>query len=40
VALFSGNAFEDMFADLTALPPGWSVVWDGSSAGTNASNPE
>ena len=32
MALFSGNAFEDMFAGLTTLPPGWSFEWDGSSA--------
>ena len=40
MALFSGITFEDMFADLTALPPSWSVVWDGSSAGADASSPE
>jgi hypothetical protein len=33
VALFLGNAFENMFAGLTwscSLPPGWSMEWDGS----------
>ena len=27
MALFSGIAVEDMFADLTSLPSGWSVEW-------------
>jgi len=40
VALFSGITFEDMFADLTVLPPGWSVVWGGSSAGADTSPSE
>ena len=40
MALFSDNAFEDMFAGLTTLPPGWSVVWDESSAGADVSTPE
>ena len=40
MALFSGENFEDMFADLTALPPGWSVEWEGSSASANASPSE
>ena len=40
MALFSDNAFEDMFADLNALPPGWSVVLDRSSAGAYTSSPE
>ena len=35
MALFSGIDFEDMFAGLTTLPSGWSVEWDGSSAGTD-----
>ena len=36
MALFSGITFEDMFAGLTVLPPGRSVVWGGSSAGVDA----
>ena len=35
MALFSGEAFEEMIAGVTwlcNLPPGWSVVWDGPSA--------
>ena len=43
VALFSGIACEDIFASLTwpcTLPPGWSVVWDGTSAVADASPPE
>ena len=40
MALFSGITYEDMFADLTALPLSWSVVWDGSSAGDDTSTPE
>ena len=40
MALFSGIAFEDMFADLTALPPGWTVVRDGSSADADVSTPK
>jgi hypothetical protein len=40
VALFLGITYEDMFADLTALPLCWSVVWDGSLAGADASTPE
>ena len=40
MALFSGITFEDMFADLTVLPLGWSVVWDGSLAVADASTPE
>ena len=40
MALFSGITFEDMFADLTALPPGWSVEWEGPSAGAYASPSE
>ena len=38
VALFSGTNFEDMVASLTwpcTLPPGWSVEWDGPSAGAD-----
>ena len=38
VALFSGTNFEDMIASLTwpcTLPPGWSVEWDGPSAGAD-----
>ena len=43
VALFSGENFEDLIVGLTwpcTLPPGWSMVWDGSSAGADASTPE
>ena len=43
VALFSGETFEDLIAGLTypcTLPPGWSVEWEGSSAGADASSPE
>ena len=40
MALFSDNAFEDMFADLNALALGWSVVWDGSSADADVSTPK
>ena len=43
VALFSGENFEDLIAGLTypySLPPGWSVEWEGSSAGADASPPE
>ena len=35
MALFSGDAFEEMIVGLTwpcTLPPGWSVEWDGPSA--------
>ena len=38
MALFSGTNFEDLFASLTwpcTLPPGWSVEWDGPSAGAD-----
>ena len=38
VALFSGTNFEDLIASLTwpcTLPPGWSVEWDGPSAGAD-----
>jgi len=35
VAFFSGFAFEATFAGLIMLPPGWSVEWDGSSAGAD-----
>ena len=38
VALFSGTNFEDMIASLTwlcTLSPGWSVEWDGPSAGAD-----
>ena len=38
VALFLGTNFEDMIASLTwpcTLPPGWSVEWDGPSAGAD-----
>ena len=38
VVLFLGTNFEDMIASLTwlcTLPPGWSVEWDGPSAGTD-----
>ena len=43
VAFFSGENFEDLIAGLTwpcTLPPGWSVEWEGSSAGADASSPE
>ena len=43
MALFSGENFEDMIAGLTypcTLPPGWSIVWEGSSAGADASPSE
>ena len=43
MALFSGEAFEEMLAGLTwpcTLSPGWSVGWDGSSAGADASPSE
>ena len=43
VALFLGENFEDLIAGLTwpcTLPPGWSVEWEGSSAGADASSPE
>ena len=43
MALFSGENFEDMIAVLTypcTLPPGWSVEWEGSSAGADASTSE
>ena len=43
VALFSGENFEDMIAGLTypcTLPPGWSVEWEGSWAGADASSSE
>ena len=39
MALFSGNDFEEMIAGVTwpcKMPPGWSVVWDGSSAGADS----
>ena len=35
---FSGTNFEDLVASLTwscTLPPGWSVEWDGPSAGAD-----
>jgi len=38
VALFLGDDFEDMIAGLTwpcTLPLGWSVEWNGSSAGAD-----
>ena len=38
VVLFSGTSFEGMIAGLTwpcTLPPGWSVEWDGPSAGAD-----
>ena len=38
VVLFSGTNFEDLIASLTwpcTLPPGWSVEWDGPSAGAD-----
>ena len=38
VALFSGTNFEDLIASLTwpcTLPLGWSVEWDGPSAGAD-----
>ena len=38
VALFSSTNFEDMIVSLTwpcTLPPGWSVEWDGPSAGAD-----
>ena len=40
MALFLGITYEDMFAELTTLPLSWSAVWDGSSAGADASIPE
>ena len=43
VALFSGEAFEEMLTGLTwpcTLSPGWSVGWDESSAGADASPSE
>ena len=43
VPLFSGENFEDMIASLTypcTLPLGWSMVWEGSSAGADASPSE
>ena len=43
VALFSGENFEDLIAGLTypySLPPGWSVEWEGSSVGADASPSE
>ena len=40
MALILGDNFEDMVADLTALPPSWSVVWVVSSVGADASPPE
>ena len=41
MALFSGEKFEDLIAGLTwpcTLPLGWSVEWEGSSAGADASS--
>ena len=38
VALFSGITFEDVFAGVTALPPGWSVEWVVSPANTNSTD--
>ena len=35
MALFLDIAVEDIFTGLTALPPGWSVEWDGPSAGVD-----
>ena len=38
MALLLGEAFEEMLAGLTwpcTLPPGWSVEWDGPSAGAD-----
>ena len=38
MALFLDTNFEDMIASLTrpcTLPPGWSVEWDGLSAGAD-----
>ena len=38
MALLSGTDFEDMIVSLTwpcTLPPGWSVEWDGPSAGAD-----
>ena len=43
MALFSGEAFEEMITGLTwpgKLPPSWSVVWDGSSAGADSDTQE
>ena len=43
VAFFSGENFEDMIAGLNypcTLPPCWSMVWEGSSASTDASPSE
>ena len=39
MALFSGIAFGNMFAGIAwpcSLPPGWSVLWDGPSAGADS----
>ena len=36
VALFSGIAFEDVFAGITALPPSWSVEWVASPTNANS----
>ena len=38
MALFSGEAFEEMIAGLTwpfTLPPGWSVEWNDSPASSD-----
>ena len=38
MGLFLGTNFEDLIASLTwpcTLPPGWSVEWDGPSAGAD-----
>ena len=43
MALFSGEAFEEMLAGLTwpcTLPPGWSVEFDASLAAADASPSE
>ena len=43
MALFSGGAFEAMFIGRAwpcSLPSGWSVVWDGLSAGADSAPPE
>ena len=36
VALFSGITFEDVFAGVIALPPGWSVEWVASPTNANS----
>ena len=38
VDLFSGITFEVVFADVTALPPSWSMEWVVSPANTNSTD--